>query len=31
MTKITFYKKNNLIIGFEISGHTVTEDYGKDL
>ena len=31
MTKITFYKKNNLIIGFEVSGHTGKDDYGKDL
>ena len=31
MTKITFYKKNNLIVGFEISGHTGKDDYGKDL
>ena len=31
MTKITFYKKNNLILGFEVSGHTGKDDYGKDL
>lgn len=31
MTKITFYKKNNLIIGFEVSGHTGKDDFGKDL
>ena len=31
MKKITFYKKNNFIIGFEITGHTGKDDYGKDL
>lgn len=31
MTKIIFYKKNNIIIGFEVSGHTGKDDYGKDL
>lgn len=31
MTNITFYKKNGLLLGFEISGHTGKEDYGKDL
>lgn len=31
MTKITFFKKNNLYIGFEISGHTGKDDFGKDL
>lgn len=31
MTKITFYKKNKKIIGFEVSGHTNKDDYGKDL
>ena len=31
MTKITFYKKNNKFLGFEISGHTGKDDYGKDL
>lgn len=31
MTNITFYKKNGLILGFEISGHTGKDDYGKDL
>ncbi len=31
MTKITFYKKNNKIIGFEVDGHTGKDDYGKDL
>ena len=31
MTNITFYKKNGLILGFEISGHTGKADYGEDL
>ena len=31
MTKITFYKKEDLIIGFEVAGHTGKDDYGKDL
>ena len=31
MTKITFFKKNNLIVGLEVSGHTGKDDYGKDL
>lgn len=31
MTNITFYKKNNLIIGFEVKGHTGKEEFGKDL
>ncbi len=31
MTKITFYKKNNLFIGFEVKGHTGKDEYGKDL
>lgn len=31
MTKITFYKCENLILGFEISGHTGKDDFGKDL
>ncbi len=31
MTKITFYKKGSLFIGFEVSGHTGKDDYGKDL
>ena len=31
MTKITFYKKNNLIIGFEVKGHTGKDEFGKDL
>lgn len=31
MTNINFYKKNNLILGFEVKGHTGKDDYGKDL
>ena len=31
MTRITFYKKNDLIIGFEVKGHTSKDEYGKDL
>ena len=31
MTKITFYKKNNLILGFEVLGHTGKADKGEDL
>ncbi len=31
MTKITFYKKGKVIIGFEVVGHTGKDDYGKDL
>ena len=31
MTKITFFKKNNLVLGFEISGHTGKADKGQDL
>lgn len=31
MTKITFYKENEIIVGFEVSGHTGKDDYGKDL
>lgn len=31
MTNITFFKKNDLIIGFEVKGHTGKDDYGKDL
>ena len=31
MTNITFYKKNNLILGFEVKGHTGKDEYGKDL
>lgn len=31
MTNITFFKKNDLIVGLEVSGHTGKDDYGKDL
>ncbi len=31
MTKITFYKRNNQYIGFEVNGHTGKDEYGKDL
>lgn len=31
MTKITFYKENEIIVGFEVSGHTGKDGYGKDL
>ena len=31
MTKITFYRKNDIIIGFEVNGHTGKEERGKDL
>lgn len=31
MTKITFYKKNNIITGFEVIGHTGKDVKGKDL
>lgn len=31
MTKITFYKTQDLIVGFEVSGHTGKDDFGKDL
>ena len=31
MTNITFYKKNNLLIGFEVKGHTGKADAGEDL
>jgi len=31
MTNITFYRNENLIIGFEVSGHTGKEERGKDL
>ncbi len=31
MTRITFFKQNNLYLGFEVSGHTGKDDYGKDL
>ena len=31
MTKITFYKKKNYILGFEVEGHTGKDVFGKDL
>ena len=31
MTKITFYKEKDVIVGFEVSGHTGKDDFGKDL
>ena len=31
MTKITFYKENEIIVGFEVSGHTGKDEWGKDL
>ena len=31
MTKITFFKENEIFLGFEVSGHTGKDDYGKDL
>ena len=31
MTNITFYRKNSLILGFEIVGHTGKADKGSDL
>lgn len=31
MTKITFFKENEILLGFEVSGHTGKDDYGKDL
>jgi hypothetical protein len=31
MTKITFFKKKDLWLGFEVSGHTGKDDFGKDL
>lgn len=31
MTTITFYKQNNLYLGFEVAGHTGKDDFGKDL
>ena len=31
MTKIKFFKSNNLFVGFECSGHTGYEEYGKDV
>ena len=31
MTNITFLKKNDLIIGFEVKGHTGKANHGEDL
>ncbi len=31
MTRITFYKRKDQYLGFEVSGHTGKDDYGKDL
>ena len=31
MTKITFYKNGDTLIGFEVSGHTGKDERGKDL
>lgn len=31
MTIISFYKKNNLFLGYEIKGHTGKADRGEDL
>lgn len=31
MTKITFYKKNELFLGYKVEGHTGKDEYGKDL
>lgn len=31
MTNITFLKKNDLIIGYEVKGHTGKANYGEDL
>lgn len=31
MTKISFYKKNNLFLGFEVKGHTGKAESGSDL
>lgn len=31
MTNITFFRKNGLLLGFEIAGHTGKDDFGKDL
>lgn len=31
MTKIKFFKKNSIFVGFECSGHTGYDDYGKDI
>lgn len=31
MTKIKFFKKSNIFVGFECSGHAGYDDYGKDI
>ena len=31
MTRIKFFKNDNNFVGFECSGHTGYEDYGKDV
>ena len=31
MTRITFYRKNNLFIGYEVQGHTGKANFGEDL
>ena len=31
MTKITFFKKKDNYLGFEVKGHTGKDEYGKDL
>ena len=31
MTKITLYKFKNFIIGFEVSGHSGYDDFGRDI
>mgnify|MGYP003480467335 CR=1 FL=1 len=31
MTKITFYRKDNNLLGYEVSGHTGKDERGKDL
>lgn len=31
MTKIQIFKNNNLIVGFEISGHTMSAMHGQDV
>ena len=31
MTKIKFFKNDNNLVGFECSGHTGYEEYGKDV
>ena len=31
MTKITFFKKKDNYLGFEVKGHTGKDEYGKEL